>query len=182
MRCPPPWPWPKMTSRFSCPKCLRGGTGPHPPTCTPEDRFWAKVEKGEGCWEWQGARHPHGYGQVRIAGICVFAHRYSWQLANGPIPGGLNVCHHCDNPKCVRPDHLFLGTQRDNLQDMAGKGRASRWRAELTHCKRGHPLAGPNLRIRNGERGCRECNNAARRKPDGRGPSRRSVARLAASR
>lgn len=86
------------------------------------ERFWPKVLKGDGCWEWQGARTPKGYGLIRLDGGLVYAHRVSWLLAKGD-PGELHVLHHCDNPCCVRPDHLFTGTRADNMQDMVRKGR-----------------------------------------------------------
>jgi hypothetical protein len=94
------------------------------------DRFWAKVAKTEGCWEWTGCRLPFGHGQVFIRqggrrgrSITMLAHRLSWELAIGPIPAGLKVLHRCDNPPCVRPDHLFLGTAADNVADCHSKGR-----------------------------------------------------------
>lgn len=97
--------------------------GPKP---TPlADRFWPKVRKGGGCWEWT-ASMSHGYGQIGVGGKSGrphHAHRVAWELTNGAIPAGLFVCHHCDNKKCVRPDHLFLGTAKDNNQDRARKGR-----------------------------------------------------------
>lgn len=87
------------------------------------DRFWPNVQKSEGCWEWQGVRLHHGYGALQFRGKLRKAHRLSWELHNGPIPEGLIVCHHCDNPPCVRPDHLFLGTSKDNADDKGCKGR-----------------------------------------------------------
>ena len=84
-------------------------------------RFWAKVRIAEGCWEWTGGGHT--YGQIKIEGRMRLAHHVSYELAHGPIPPGVQVLHHCDNPGCVRPDHLFLGTQSDNLRDMVAKGR-----------------------------------------------------------
>jgi hypothetical protein len=73
---------------------------------------------------WQACRDPNGYGQIRLTkGICHYTHRISWELSFGKIPRGKLVCHHCDNPPCVRPDHLFLGTHKDNIQDMIRKGR-----------------------------------------------------------
>lgn len=81
--------------------------------------FWERVAKGLGCWTWQGAKTSAGYGHYRG----VYAHRVAYAEANGPIPDGLFVLHHCDNPPCVRPDHLFLGSNRDNILDMLAKDR-----------------------------------------------------------
>lgn len=86
-------------------------------------RFWSKVDKGPGCWTWTGATQNYGYGAVTIHGLTRRAHRVSWELAHGPIPDGLHVCHRCDNPPCVNPDHLFLGTAQDNVDDKDAKGR-----------------------------------------------------------
>lgn len=89
-----------------------------------EERFWARVEKSTGCWLWTGAQQYYGYGELSVGkNRHVRAHRYSYQLAYGPIPKGLVVCHRCDNPPCVRPDHLFLGTHRQNVLDKLGKRR-----------------------------------------------------------
>lgn len=91
-------------------------------------RFWSKVQIGDGCWLWT-ASTIKGYGQFRRARVNgkqpapLYAHRFAWELTNGPIAKGLNVCHHCDTPLCVRPDHLFLGTQQENLDDARRKGR-----------------------------------------------------------
>jgi len=92
-------------------------------TGSPTERFWPRVIKTDTCWIWNGAKTPFGYGRLGVGEGWVMAHRFSWELANGPIPEGLFILHHCDNPPCVRPDHLFVGTLRDNTRDMTSKGR-----------------------------------------------------------
>lgn len=92
------------------------------------ERFWSKVQKTDGCWIWTASRTLNGYGQIGNPDVPTrlsFAHRVSWELHFGPIPPGMYVCHHCDNPACVRPDHLFLGTAHDNHTDMVRKGRST---------------------------------------------------------
>jgi len=87
-------------------------------------RFWAKVEKMPSeCWEWRGAGDNRGYGQVVYLGMKYKAHRFSWMLLHKTIPEGVMVLHKCDNRCCVNPDHLFLGTAKDNMQDCISKGR-----------------------------------------------------------
>ncbi len=92
----------------------------------PMDRLMGKVSIGDSCWEWTGAKESAGYGRIKNAGRTMSAHRVSWELHNGPIPAGMLVCHRCDNPPCVRPSHLFLGTQADNAIDRERKSRG-RW-------------------------------------------------------
>ena len=89
------------------------------------DRFWANVNKSDGCWNWTACTQL-GYGTIYACGHKskrLWAHRVSWELHHGPVPDGLFVLHHCDNPSCVRPDHLFLGTTFDNVHDCMSKGR-----------------------------------------------------------
>lgn len=105
----------------------KGGTVRVRPDIT--ERFWAKVDQTPGlgplgdCWEWQGHRMKFGYGVIRHDGRIRKAHRVSFALNNGALPEEMMVCHRCDNPACVRPDHLFLGTQQDNMDDRMAKGR-----------------------------------------------------------
>ena len=92
---------------------------------TTEQRFWDKINKTDECWEWTAQLSPTGYGRIQIDYKAVAAHRYSAELHGMDITDKI-VCHKCDNPCCVRPDHLFVGTQKDNMQDMIKKGRKAR--------------------------------------------------------
>jgi hypothetical protein len=89
-------------------------------------RFWKCVNKLDGCWEWTGSPDSAGYGMFSLYGVHYKAHRMSWFLHHGPIPDELCVLHTCDNPCCVRPDHLFLGTMGDNNRDKVSKNRQAR--------------------------------------------------------
>lgn len=98
--------------------------------CGPVARFWKNVNKDgaynkrlkSNCWEWTGAK-VYKYGSMSIYNRSVRAHRYSWEIRFGKIPKGKYVCHHCDNPSCVNPDHLYLGTPQDNMTDKVERGR-----------------------------------------------------------
>lgn len=86
-------------------------------------RFWTKVDRSGECWLWTAGKNGKGYGKFNIGYTRFYAHRFAFELAYDSIPEGMVVCHHCDTPSCVRPDHLFIGTQGDNLQDMSAKKR-----------------------------------------------------------
>jgi hypothetical protein len=104
----------------------RGNDGPKPKSLA--ERYWKRVIVNEvGCWEWNGSTNPFGYAKLGThEGGWHPAHRVSWEIHFGPILDGLHVLHKCDNPPCSRPDHLFLGTELDNIYDKISKGRNPR--------------------------------------------------------
>lgn len=146
----------------------RNGLAPIPRTWrgkTAEERFWAKVRRSPvGCWEWQASKDEWGYGIFCLGDRMHHASRCAWLFVFSEIPDGLIICHTCDNPGCVRPSHLFLGTDKDNHADMVRKGRddgPSARNRKKTHCKRGHEFNAGNTRIeRYGSRTCRTCERA----------------------
>ena len=123
-------------------------------------RFWAKVEKTEGCWVWKAAVNNQGYGVFGVGSSKTYlAHRISYVVANGVIPDGLELDHLCRNTLCVRPPHLEPTTHRENI--LRGEGPSAK-EALQTHCKNGHLLSPGNLvlnRLARGRRLCRECTN-----------------------
>lgn len=129
-------------------------------------RFWAKVDRRgpDECWPWLAVTNHGGYGMVSVDNVMRRAHRVAWELVNGPIPEGIKVLHRCDVRACCNPGHLFLGTQRANIDDMVAKGRG---RTKAPACKYGHPAEGN--RYPSGP--CRPC--AVRRKREYREGAKR---------
>lgn len=96
-------------------------TGPKPKTLA--NKFWSKVTLAHGCWKWDGSKSSRGYGKITHNRKTLISSRVSWAIHNGHINNDLFVLHKCDNPECTNPDHLFLGTQKDNMRDMLNKNR-----------------------------------------------------------
>jgi len=131
-----------------------------------DSRFWPKVDRNGPvvraelgpCWVWIGSLKDTGYGQLSAPhrGVPLKAHRVSWELHHGPIPDGLWVLHRCDNRRCVRPDHLWLGTDADNKSDMEAKGRR-KGPPIVSVCINGHPYDEANTGKTGGRKRCRAC-------------------------
>ncbi len=127
---------------------------------TPEERFWAKVDKNgpNGCWIWLGTRNNWGYGHFWLnkhKGHMIFAHRFAYELLRTLIPEGMTIDHLCHNPACVNPDHLEVVTVKDNI--LRGNGNCAR-NAQKTHCPKGHPYDLFNTKFRaDGHRACLAC-------------------------
>lgn len=121
--------------------------------------FFAKVEFTDSCWIWRASHDDGGYGVFRWRGKARKAHRVAYAIAHGYTPPGMVVMHTCDTPACVNPDHLVLGTQRDNVRDAIAKGRFLNGNGAKESCKRGHVFDTENTHItRLGRRNCKTCN------------------------
>lgn len=129
-------------------------------------------EPNTGCFLWLGDINKDGYGGVRHRGRSLLAHRAAWEDKYGPPPAGKYVLHTCDQPCCINTNHLYIGTQSDNMRDAVRRGRNQN--TKKTHCKRGHPLSGKNLYSYTNKgrpaRCCYACHNSA-------AVARRAVAR-----
>jgi len=119
-------------------------------------------EPNSGCWLWLGSTNAKGYAHLKYNNRQQRANRFSWTAYNGEIPPGLHVLHRCDNRLCVNPDHLFLGTNQDNVDDRVNKGRSGKFNELKTHCKRGHEYTEENTyRQKNtNQRACLICKRA----------------------
>ena len=144
-------------------RLMRSGELTILPCIAPSERLAAGlVQMPNGCLEWTGVAHKRGYGRITINSKSVQTHRLAWELANGPIPDGMFICHTCDNPPCCNPDHLWPGTNAENTADKVTKGRApSHGKSKATHCPHGHPFTQANIRTSNWGRKCWICTSAA---------------------
>lgn len=125
------------------------------------DRFWAKVKRGEGCWEWTAYKDPLGYGRLTVNRESWLAHRRSWVLSGRTFPQDRPMLDHlCRNPSCVRPDHLEPVTMQENIK--RGRPSSADLRRAATHCKHGHPFSGENT-YRSPTTGLRSCRTCRRR-------------------
>lgn len=127
-------------------------------------RFYDKTIEHNECLLWQAYKMPSGYGLFKLNGKTTLAHRAAWIILNGPIKNNLMVLHHCDNPSCVKIDHLFLGTAKDNMIDKIKKGRYRNGQSEKEFCRNGHQYNKKNTRIYKNKRFCRVCDNQRKRK------------------
>lgn len=128
-------------------------------------QFWSHIRPGASCWLWRGpVWGSNGYGRMTFNGRRQKAHRIIYQMLGGIIPPGYHVLHRCDQPRCVNPEHLFLGTHADNMADLVSKGRARNWCTGVAQCKRGHVFTPDNTRLDGRGRQCRACDRIRRRR------------------
>ncbi len=130
------------------------------PTPLPERLLASRVVTDRGCWE-KSSNNRDYYSRFSYKGRVVGAHRVAYEVFRGPIPEGMCVCHRCNNKRCMNPNHLYLATNKQNIQDACRDGLAKgppAEKREQSHCIHGHPLSGENLQItRRGRRHCKEC-------------------------
>ena len=131
---------------------------PGKPTFPRGTPFWDRVDKTGECWLWLSSKHPSGVGYVQFRGKPSYAPIVAWIESHGPIPEGMEICHHCDTPACVRPEHIFAATHAENMKDMQRKGRSRR---KETHCHRGHEFARDGFYWIGTQRRCRPCQRTA---------------------
>lgn len=134
------------------------------PSMAPRARIMAGSipEPNSGCWIWLGSTNAKGYAHLKYETRQQRANRFSWSAYNGEIPPGLHVLHSCDNRLCVNPEHLFLGTNQDNVDDKMRKGRAGQnQNAFKTHCPRGHEYTEGNTYWQGKNRSCRTCRHTS---------------------
>lgn len=140
-------------------------------------RFWEGADKKDDpdeCWEWKGPREQAGYGLLFLNNEKIKAHRYSLQIKENKLLNSKDfACHHCDNPPCVNPNHLYIGNAKSNVRDAVKRNRWSNGNLKKTHCKRGHEFTEQNTRLNpRGERICKACDreiqNKRRSTPEGR--------------
>jgi hypothetical protein len=140
------------------------------------DRLSAKIDKTDpsGCWLWTASRKPCGYGQINLNGRPRPAHRVVYELLVGPIPAGLQLDHLCRVRSCVNPEHLEPVTSRENTRRGRAVEALRELAAQMTHCKSGHPLSGPNMYVdAKGHRLCRACRRGWARQALGPRPTTR---------
>jgi len=152
----------------------RGYTGPRakPSDRLTDDDYRTRLKSQikmieRGCWEWQGYRHPKGYGDMSYRSTNWRVHRLAYFLFKGPIPAGMVICHTCDNRPCCNPDHLFPGTIDTNNKDMAAKGRCKYSEDSWPRCKHGHEFTPENTYIcGRGFRHCKTCDRIRMSSPE----------------
>lgn len=131
-----------------------------PPAPRLARNFWDNVDKSGDCWIWVGVKNRKGYGTWSEHGVTTLAHRYTLLKASTPPDSNLMACHHCDNPSCVNPSHLYWGTAKDNARDLKERVGIHNKGVYSKSCPKGHPMSGDNLRIYGkNKRFCRTCMN-----------------------